>query len=554
MSTNPIKSILRHQNQSHTHSPSTTVTTTSSPSWFTRLQNRIYAAEDTSLPLIPRQELKRVTFSLGKLTTTYPLYPHDDSDEPLVPTIRSCICSSPDLSTNDHNRNLAQFYEWACRMREEPILYRFLDYMRHDRISPLTAIDLSNKPLTDGQVGPIADILTLNFGLESLNLSYCDLDDRSLRLLLNSLLISDTVSELQLAHNALKPNGYKYIAIYIKESKSIQNLNLSYNVIEKKSAQYLSNGIASASSLRHLTLDHCSFKSTAALEVLAEAASLGLMLVNPHEFELRWDPIHHRFQGLQHLDLSNNNLQYALAQLCEALKETRSLTDLNLSNCRIQSDGCAMLAESLMLNRSLQELNLSKNPLFKGSHQGSEGLKTALACNRFLSNLILADTGMDSAAAIAVAESLPENMTLSRLDLSTNVNISMAGILALSISVKMNQTLTFLDISIPPNDDELAKLQNDIVAVCTTNMLRKVETQSAEEASSHRVPNVTSSASTASSSISSTSAKSRHIPALRQDSLTYEKYPSNKPTTDDNAKVSISYPFSEIPLLDDTSV
>jgi hypothetical protein len=44
---------------------------------------------------------------------------------------------------------------------------------------------------------------------------------------------------------------------------------------------------------------------------------------------------------------------------------------------------------------------------------------------------------------------LPENNVLSRLDLSGNPAIGIAGLLALSVSVKMSTALTFLDIAIP---------------------------------------------------------------------------------------------------------
>lgn len=52
-------------------------------------------------------------------------------------------------------------------------------------------------------------------------------------------------------------------------------------------------------------------------------------------------------------------------------------------------------------------------------------------------------------AAIAIAECLPENNVLSRLDLSGNPSIGLAGLLALSVSCKMSTALTFLDITIP---------------------------------------------------------------------------------------------------------
>lgn len=61
----------------------------------------------------------------------------------------------------------------------------------------------------------------------------------------------------------------------------------------------------------------------------------------------------------------------------------------------------------------------------------------------------MADTGLSTEAAIALAECLPENHSLVRLDLSRNPNIQIAGLLALSVSIKMNHTITFIDINIP---------------------------------------------------------------------------------------------------------
>ncbi|RUS24352.1 hypothetical protein BC938DRAFT_473720 [Jimgerdemannia flammicorona] len=51
--------------------------------------------------------------------------------------------------------------------------------------------------------------------------------------------------------------------------------------------------------------------------------------------------------------------------------------------------------------------------------------------------------------AIALAECLPENKALVRLDLSSNPGIDIAGVMALSVSIKMNHTLIYLDVNVP---------------------------------------------------------------------------------------------------------
>lgn len=52
-------------------------------------------------------------------------------------------------------------------------------------------------------------------------------------------------------------------------------------------------------------------------------------------------------------------------------------------------------------------------------------------------------------AAIALAECLPENSSLVRLDLSRNPQIQIAGLMAISVSIRMNNNITFIDINIP---------------------------------------------------------------------------------------------------------
>jgi hypothetical protein len=80
-------------------------------------------------------------------------------------------------------------------------------------------------------------------------------------------------------------------------------------------------------------------------------------------------------------------------------------------------------------------------------------LKRALARNISLESLNLSNTQLDPPTTIALAEILPENVGLSSLDLTRNPSIDIAGLLALSLSIKMNHTLTFLDINIPVSLD-----------------------------------------------------------------------------------------------------
>jgi hypothetical protein len=56
---------------------------------------------------------------------------------------------------------------------------------------------------------------------------------------------------------------------------------------------------------------------------------------------------------------------------------------------------------------------------------------------------------MSSEDAIALAEVLPETKHLSRLDVSQNPDLDLAGLMALSISIKLNYSITCLEVTIP---------------------------------------------------------------------------------------------------------
>jgi hypothetical protein len=83
--------------------------------------------------------------------------------------------------------------------------------------------------------------------------------------------------------------------------------------------------------------------------------------------------------------------------------------------------------------------------------------------------LFLADTGLTTDGAIALAEFLPETKSLLHLDLTANPSIDTAGILALSVGLKSNTLIRCLDLSIPPNSPELAEQSQSILQSCIRN-------------------------------------------------------------------------------------
>jgi protein phosphatase 1 regulatory subunit 37 len=75
-------------------------------------------------------------------------------------------------------------------------------------------------------------------------------------------------------------------------------------------------------------------------------------------------------------------------------------------------------------------------------------LRSAFSFNMTLMRVFLNATGLNSEGAICLAEFLPEVKSLIHLDLTENFDVDIAGVLALSVAVKMNRTLRCLDLNI----------------------------------------------------------------------------------------------------------
>ncbi|KAF9413761.1 hypothetical protein BGZ76_004980, partial [Entomortierella beljakovae] len=101
---------------------------------------------------------------------------------------------------------------------------------------------------------------------------------------------------------------------------------------------------------------------------------------------------------------------------------------------------------------------------------GIVALTQKLAYNRTLLRLTLSNTGLQSDGAIVLAEYLPETRTLTQLDLTGNELVDIAGVMALSAGIRINKSITCLDMNVPPNDAEFARLSRDILRACVRNM------------------------------------------------------------------------------------
>ncbi|KAI8866638.1 RNI-like protein [Ramicandelaber brevisporus] len=220
-----------------------------------------------------------------------------------------------------------------------------------------------------------------------------------------------------------------------------------------------------------------------------------------------------RQRGLTSLDLSSNRISGCVRTVAFCMSRNSRLRSLSLANCGLDEVACSLLAPMLASNSAaaLESLNLSNNPRLCGSPgiAGIDSLRRALLSNTVLRSLFLSNTGLNTEGCIALAEFLPETKSLRRLDVSNNMAIyrdviarnssgpsiqqqleevsaeSVAGLMALSLSMKINHSLICVEVTIPPNNEELERLSQDILRICVRNM----EEQHAIEQSSSNSTN-----------------------------------------------------------------
>ncbi|KAJ2552873.1 hypothetical protein EV175_003147, partial [Coemansia sp. RSA 1933] len=179
-----------------------------------------------------------------------------------------------------------------------------------------------------------------------------------------------------------------------------------------------------------------------------------------------------RVSQLRSLDLSQNDLGRAVMDLAEGLLWNTNLRSLLLRQNKLQTAVFAPFMECLGVNKGLAYLDISRNPVCGPSPAVMEVLSQVVTQNQTLKALFMSATGMTSEGAIRLAESLPELHCLERLDVSENPGIEVAGLMALSASIKLNKSLICVEITVNTGDDVCAALEQGIAQTCIANMQR----------------------------------------------------------------------------------
>ena len=164
---------------------------------------------------------------------------------------------------------------------------------------------------------------------------------------------------------------------------------------------------------------------------------------------------------LKHLDLSARTFEEGLRSsgtqiLARALAANRTLKRLNLANNHLGVAGGTVLLPVLRTNHTLTHLNLNSAWI---CNPGAKELSGALQSNRSLTHLNLQVNLIGNAGAEDFARALQSSCALRYLDLSNNM-VGDPGAQALGKALESNRSLTFLDLGRSMDTDEMIGLSS----------------------------------------------------------------------------------------------
>jgi hypothetical protein len=141
------------------------------------------------------------------------------------------------------------------------------------------------------------------------------------------------------------------------------------------------------------------------------------------------------------------NMSMTLSETIASLHETQSVY---LRNANLDAEGAVALADALAENTSMTKLNLIGN---KFGANGASALADALKVNTALTTIDLECNGIGDDGASALADALKVNASVTEIDLSCN-GIDDEGASALADAVQVNTTVTCIDLNFSIIGDE----------------------------------------------------------------------------------------------------
>jgi len=276
----------------------------------------------------------------------------------------------------------------------------------------------------------IIDAIVKNNTLNSLHLFGADLQESDLDSLLHYLQNNNNITELGLGRfGSWQPNAPKKISNMIKFNCTLTSIYLFDIGINDDNIELLQDSLIANITLTDLdlSLNSWGLRSGSALyNILSKNTTL------------------------KKLNLSRNSSKgIDCKQIVKGLEKNNTLISLNLSQIisKHSKETGNELANVIKSNSSLTELDLSENRINStGYNSVARGLKknTSLKMLNLKYNAVKSEEDKENSALLNIFESLKDNTSLTNLDLGA-INVYAKGVIQLALSLKNNTSLTTLN-------------------------------------------------------------------------------------------------------------
>ncbi|KAA1138136.1 hypothetical protein PGTUg99_005538 [Puccinia graminis f. sp. tritici] len=206
----------------------------------------VYPISNTQPPSFDQLNRLRINQARKLLLANRNAAHHHPPTSPTTTTQPNPINSTPTIN-GWTARSLELFYDECCRTREEGWgIMKVREIIKQSAPLPPKVLDLTGVPLNRvGAAEVLGDLLSVDFGLKSLVLSSCSLEDHCLKPILHGLLVSGSLPSISFANNPkLRAKGWKLIAVFIKKAKALRNIDISDNSLDRRSVEYLVQALA----------------------------------------------------------------------------------------------------------------------------------------------------------------------------------------------------------------------------------------------------------------------------------------------------------------------
>ncbi|CAI5451173.1 unnamed protein product [Caenorhabditis angaria] len=383
---------------------------------------------------------------------------------------------------------IVQAYRDACQRRQcppSPTVEKQIGFFHRKTSERQEMLCLKGQRVTHEQMEALEEILK-RVQFHTIDFEYTFLNDECAISLGEMIEFYDSCVRLNLSFNKqIEQRGWTAIFRAVKHSTSLQMLNLRYTTLTDKIVPLLCRSLRATPpislSCLHLENTQMSGKNLLIL-ICALKNNTSIKELYLGDNGLQGTDGSHLHQlimsntSIQLLDLRNNNLSDAgVRHISDALRnrealENSALSALVLWNNHVTGASMDCLSEALKENTKIETLNIGNNKL---GVDGIFRLKPAIVSNSHLHRLGLQNTMLDCQGAIILAECIADNVALLRVDIRDNP-IALAGLLALHSAMKLNKSITLLNIDancvkLSSEKDEFEKYFKEMQLYCERN-------------------------------------------------------------------------------------